>query len=75
VDLNLEGLDPAVRERLRERAETAGLSLQQYLWGELTRIASRWSPDELAGSEPTSRAEFESIRRRLRDIDAAKRRL
>ena len=63
-------------ERLREQAEAAGLSVQQYLRGELTRIASRRSPAEFArGRGPMSRAEFESIRRQLRDIDAAERRL
>jgi len=76
VDLNIKGLDPAVGERLREQAEAAGLSVQQYLRGELTRIASRRSPAEFVGGrEPMSRAEFESIRRQLRDIDAAERRL
>ncbi|MCY3925132.1 MAG: hypothetical protein OXG52_06430 [bacterium] len=76
MDLNIKGLDPAVGERLREQAEAAGLSVQQYLRGELTRIASRRSPAEFGGGrEPMSRREFESIRQQLRDIDAAERRL
>lgn len=76
MDLNIKGLDAAVGERLREQAEAAGMSMQQYLRGELTRIASRQSPGEFArGREPMSRSEFESIRRQLRDIDAAKRHL
>ena len=71
MDLNIKGLDPVIGERLREQAEAAGLSVQQYLRGELTRIASRRSPSEFAdGREPMSRSEFESIRQRLRDIDA-----
>lgn len=76
MDLNIKGLDTAVGERLREQAEAAGLSMQQYLRGELTRIASRRSPAEFAGRrEPMSRSDFETIRRQLRDVDAAKRRL
>ena len=48
------------------------MSVQQYLRNELTRVAARRSPAELtAGSEPMSRVEFEAIRQRLRDIDAA----
>ena len=50
----------------------AGLSVQQYLRSELTRIAGRPSPAEfIAGREPMSRAEFEAIRERLRATDAA----
>ena len=76
MDLNVKGLDPAVSERLREQAEAAGLSMQQYLRGELTRIASRRSPAEFAlGREPMSRAEFEAIRQQLRANDAPERRL
>lgn len=46
--------------------------VQQYLRNELTRIAARRSPAELtSGREPMSRVEFEAIRQRLRDIDAA----
>jgi plasmid stability protein len=72
VDLNIKDLDDAVGRRLREQAAAAGLSVQQYLRNELTRIAARRSPAEVAsGVEPMSRAEFEQIRKRLRDIDAA----
>jgi hypothetical protein len=72
VDLNIKGLDESVGRRLREQAEAAGLSVQQYLRNELARIASRKSPAELAaGLEPMSRDEFETLRARLRSIDAA----
>ena len=72
MDLNIKDLDDAVGQRLREQAAAAGLSVQQYLRNELTRIASRRSPSELvAGREPMSRAEFEAIRQRLRNADAA----
>jgi hypothetical protein len=72
VDLNIKDLDDAVGQRLREQAYAAGLSVQQYLRNELTRIASRLSPAELvSGRTPLSRAEFEQLRRRLREIDAA----
>ena len=72
MDLNLKDLDDAVGQRLREQATAAGLSVQQYLRNELTRIAARKSPAEfVAGSEPMNRNEFEAIRERLRSIDAA----
>jgi plasmid stability protein len=72
VDLNIKDLDDSVGQRLREQAAAAGMSVQQYLRNELTRLAARLSPAELAsGREPMSRAEFEAIRRRLREIDAA----
>lgn len=72
MDLNIKDLDDAVGRRLREQAEATGLSVQQYLRNELTRIAARRSPTELAaGREPMSREDFETIRARLRDIDAA----
>ena len=72
MDLNVKGLDDEVGKRLREQAAAAGLSVQQYLRDQLTRIASRRSPAEFArSSEPMSRADFEAIRRRLRDIDTA----
>ena len=72
MDLNVKGLDDEVGKRLREQAAAAGLSVQQYLRDQLTRIASRRSPAEFTrSSEPMSRADFEAIRRRLRDIDAA----
>ena len=72
MDLNIKDLDDAVARRLREQANAAGMSVQAYLRSQLTRIAARRSPDELAtGGEPMDRAEFEAIRQRLRDIDAA----
>lgn len=72
VDLNIKDLDDAVGQRLREQAAAAGQSVQQYLRAELTRIAARRSPAELAtGREPMNRADFEHIRQRLREIDAA----
>ena len=72
MDLNLKDLDDAVGQRLREQATAAGLSVQQYLRNELTRIAARKSPAEfVVGSEPMNRNEFEAIRERLRSIDAA----
>ena len=72
MDLNLKDLDDAVGQRLREQATAAGLSVQQYLRNELTRIAARKSPAEfVAGREPMNRSEFEAIRERLRSIDAA----
>lgn len=72
MDLNIKDLDDDVGRRLREQAEAAGMSVQQYLRTELTRIAARRSPAEFArGCEPMSRTEFEAIRRRLRDVDAA----
>lgn len=72
MDLNIKDLDDAVGKRLREQAVAAGLSVQQYLRNELTRIAARRSPAELAtGREPMSRADFERVRKRLREIDAA----
>jgi len=72
VDLNIKNLDDDVGERLRQQASAAGLSMQQYLRDQLTRIASRPSPAELApGAHTMSRSEFEAIRRKIRDIDAA----
>ena len=72
MDLNIKDLDDAVGQRRREQAAAAGVSVQQYLRMELTRIASRRSPAELiTGREPMSRGEFEAIRRQLREIDAA----
>ena len=72
MDLNIKDLDDDVGRRLREQAAAAGLSVQQYLRNELSRIAGRKSPAELtAGLEPMSRADFEAIRARLRTIDAA----
>ena len=71
MDLNIKDLDDDVGQRLREQAAAAGLSVQQYLRNELTRIASRLSPAELSGDyPPMDRAEFESIRQQLRDLDA-----
>ncbi len=70
MDLNIKGLDDNVGRRLREQAEAAGLSVQQYVRDHLTRIASRPSPAEVVRSvEPMTRAEFEAIRRRLRGSD------
>ena len=46
MDLNIKGLDDNVGRRLREQAEAAGLSVQQYVREHLTRIASRPSPAE-----------------------------
>jgi hypothetical protein len=72
VDLNIKDLDDSVGQRLREQAAAAGMSVQQYLRNELTRLAARLSPAELvSGPEPMSRVEFEAVRRRLREIDAA----
>ncbi len=69
--MNIEDLDDDVARRLTEQAAAAGLSVQQYLRQELTRIASRRSPAEFAqGRQPMSRAEFDAIRQRLRDVDA-----
>lgn len=66
--MNIEGLDDDVVRRLKEQAAAAGLSVQQYVRYELTRIASRLSPAEFAqGREPMSRAEFQAIRQRLRN--------
>jgi hypothetical protein len=72
MDLNIKDLDDAVADRLREQAAVAGLSVQQYLRNELARIAARRSPAEFVHDrEPMNRAEFEAIRRRLRNTDAA----
>jgi plasmid stability protein len=72
VDLNIKDLDDGVGQRLREQAAAAGMSVQQYLRNELTRIAARRSPAELVeGRQPMSRAEFAAVRQRLREIDAA----
>jgi len=72
MDLNIKDLDDAVGRRLREQATAAGLSVQQYLRTELTRIAARRSPAEFErGHEPMNRSDFEEIRKQLRDIDAA----
>ena len=69
--MNIKDLDDGVAGRLKEQAAAAGLSVQQYLRNELTRIASRRSPPEFARDrEPMDRAEFETIRQRLRDVDA-----
>ena len=69
--MNIKDLDDGVARRLKEQAAAAGLSVQQYLRNELTRIAARRSPAEFAsGREPMTRSEFLAIRRRLRDIDA-----
>lgn len=71
MDLNIKDLDDKVGQRLREQADAAGLSVQQFLRNELTRIASRLSPAELtSGRRPMSRSEFEAIREELRKIDA-----
>lgn len=70
MDLNIKDLDDAVGRRLREQAAAAGLSVQQYLRNELTRIASRRSPSELVTDrQPMSRHEFEAIREQLRASD------
>lgn len=72
MDLNIKGLDDEVGKRLRDQAAAAGVSMQQYLRAELTRIASRLSPAEFVrGRKPMTRDEFLSIRQRLRDIDAS----
>lgn len=72
MDLNIKDLDEAVGARLREQAAAAGLSVQQYLRNELTRIAARKSPSEFVhAAEPMDRSEFEAIRRRVRRFDAA----
>ena len=72
MDLNIKDLDNGVGERLRQQAAAAGLSMQQYLRNQLTRIASRPSPAELEpGAHTMSREDFEAIRAKLRDIDAA----
>jgi len=72
MDMSIKDLDDDVARRIKEQAAAAGLSVQQYLRNELTRIASRLSPAELAsGREPMSRAEFLSIRQRLRGLDDA----
>lgn len=71
MDLNIKDLDDKVGQRLREQADAAGLSVQQFLRNELTRIASRLSPAELtSGRRPMNRSEFEAIREELRKIDA-----
>ncbi|MCQ3812487.1 MAG: hypothetical protein KTV68_18265 [Acidimicrobiia bacterium] len=70
MDLNIKDLDDNVGQRLREQAKAAGLSVQQHLRNELTRIAARRSPAEFANSlDPMSRLEFESIRQQLRNLD------
>jgi len=72
MDLNIKDLDDSVGQRLREQAAAAGLSVQQYLRNELTRIAGRHSPAEFVRDhDPMNRAEFEEMRNRLRGIDAA----
>lgn len=72
MDLNIKDLDDAVGQRLREQAAAAGTSVQAYLRSELARLAARRSPAELIGGiEPMSRRDFEAIRRRLRETDAA----
>jgi len=72
MDLNIKDLDDAVGARLRELAQASGLSVQQYLRNELARIAARKSPHELLqATEPMNRSEFEAVRRKLRNIDAA----
>lgn len=70
MDLNIKGLDDNVGKRLREQAEAAGLSVQQYLRTELTRIASRLSPAEFA-RVPMTRDDFLAIRQRLRELDGS----
>lgn len=68
--MNIKDLADDVARRLKEQAAAAGLSVQQYLRNELTRIASRRSPAEFAsGREPMTRAEFLAIRQRLRSVD------
>ncbi len=70
MDMNIKDLDDKVGQRLREQAAAAGLSVQQFLRNELTRIASRLSPAEFAdGRRPMSRSDFELIREELRKID------
>ncbi len=71
MDLNLKDLDDAVGQRLREQAAAAGMSMQQYLRNQLTRIASRPSPAEFSGRAAMSRDEYETIRQHLRTIDVA----
>lgn len=71
MDLNIKDLDESVGARLKEQAAAAGLSVQQYLRNELTRISARKSPAELVrATEPMSRSEFEAIRMQLRRVDA-----
>lgn len=72
MDLNIKGLDDHIGRRLRDQATAAGLSMQQYLRTELTRIASRLSPAEFAREhEPMTREEFLAIRQQLREMDAS----
>ena len=72
MDLNIKGLDDNVGKRLRDQAAAAGMSMQQYLRSELTRIASRLSPAEFArGHKAMTRDEFLLVRQRLREIDAS----
>ena len=49
MDVTIKDLDDDVARRLKEQAAACGLPVQQYLRNELTRIASRLSPAELAG--------------------------
>ena len=70
MDLSITDIDEDVGRRLEQQAAAAGVSLQQYVKGGLTRIASRLSPAELvSGRQPMSRTEFEAIRLRLRDLE------
>ena len=72
MDLRIKGIDERVGRRLREQAAAAGMSLQKYVRAELTRIASRPSPNEFTREHPPmSRVELEAIRQRLRGLDTS----
>jgi antitoxin FitA len=45
----IRDLPEAIHAELQQRAERRGQSLQQYLAGELTRLAQRPTPEELFG--------------------------
>lgn len=66
----IRDLDPAVHSVLSARAEARGQSLQQYLTGELTQLASRPTlPEMLADLEqrPPQHIPREAILKAMRD--------
>ncbi len=44
--IQVRNVPPALHKRLRERAVAAGLSLSDYVLGELTKLAARMTPEE-----------------------------
>ncbi|HSL57585.1 MAG TPA: hypothetical protein VK866_07075 [Acidimicrobiales bacterium] len=63
-------LPDEVHAALQSRAEQRGQSLQQYLTGELTRLALRATPEELFARVAQRRGGTVGFARAVSDLDA-----